>query len=60
MVEAITTQEKIIVKEGDEIQSEGLICEATIETIEPCSSQTNKLCTNVGIISDDEVLMKYL
>lgn len=56
--EAVTTQEEFLVKEGDEIQSEELICEAKVETVERCNSQTDKLCTNAGIISDDEILMK--
>jgi len=43
---------------GDEIQSEELICEATVETVEPCNFQTDNLCINIRIISNDEVLMK--
>jgi len=58
MFEAITTKEQFIVKEGDEIQFEELLCEEKVEIVEPCNSQTNKLCRNVGIISDDEILMK--
>lgn len=58
MFEAVTTQEQFLVKEGDEIQFEELICEAIVETFEPCNFQTHNLCINVGIISDDEVLMK--
>ncbi|MCY6524837.1 hypothetical protein, partial [Actinobacillus pleuropneumoniae] len=54
----ITTQEQFLVKEGDAIQSKELICEATVETIEPCNFQTNNLCINAGIISNDEVLKK--
>jgi len=57
MFETVTTQEQFIVK-GDENQSEALICGATVETAQPCNFQTDKLCINVGIISDDEVLMK--
>ena len=45
-------------KEGDEIQTEGLIGEATVETVEPCNFQTDNLCINAGIISNDEVLKK--
>ena len=58
MFEVVTTHEQFLVKEGDEIQSEELICEATIETVEPCNSQTDELCINAGIISDNEVLIK--
>jgi len=58
MFEAVTTQEQFLVNEGDEIQSEELICEAIVETVEPCNFQTDNLCINAGIISDDEVLMK--
>ena len=43
---------------GDEIQSKELICEAIVETVEPCNFQTDNLCINAGIISNDEVLMK--
>ena len=35
-----------------------MICEAIVETVEPCNFQTDNLCINVGIISDDKVLMK--
>ena len=56
MFEAMTTHEKFLVK-GDEIQSEELICETTVETVEPCNFQIDNLCINVGIISNDEVLM---
>jgi len=56
--EDVTTQEQVLVKEGDEIQFEELICEATIETVEPYDFQTNNLCINVGNISDDETLAK--
>ena len=54
----MTTQEEFLVKEGDEIQFEELICEATVETVEPCDFQIDNLFINVGIISDDEALMK--
>ena len=37
MFEAVTTQEQYLLKERDEIQSEELICEATVETVEPCN-----------------------
>ena len=43
-------------KEGKEIHSEALICEATVETIELCDLQDKNLCINEGIVSDDEVL----
>lgn len=43
---------------GDEIKPRELICEAIVETIEPCNFQTNNLCINARIISNDEVLMK--
>ena len=43
-------------KEEDEIQFEELICEATVETVEPCDLQTKNLCKNEEIVSDDEVL----
>lgn len=56
--EVVTTHEKFLVKKGHEIQSEELICEATIETVETCNFQTNNLCINVGTVSSDEVLMK--
>lgn len=58
MFEAVKTQEKFLVK-GDEIQSEELICEATIETVEPCNFQIDNLTINEGFISNDEVLMKF-
>ena len=58
MFETAITQEQFLVKEGDEIQYEERIYEATVETVEHCNYQTNKLCINAGIISDDEVLMK--
>jgi len=58
MCEDVTTQEQVLVKEGDEIQFEKLICEATMETIEPYDFQTNNLCINAGNIIDDEILMK--
>ena len=51
--EAVTTHEKFLVKEGDEIQSEELKCEEIVETIEPCNLQTDNLCINAGIVSDD-------
>lgn len=57
MFEAVTKQEEFLVK-GDEIQSEELICEATVEIVEPCNYQIDNLRINVGIISNDEVLMK--
>jgi len=56
--EIVTTQEEFLVKEGDEIQFKELICEATFETVESCDFQIYNLFINVGIISDDEVLMK--
>lgn len=37
MFEAVTRQEQFLVKEGDEIQSEELICEATVEIVELCN-----------------------
>ena len=43
-------------KEGEEIQSEELICEETVETAELCDLQTKNLCINARIVSDDEVL----
>jgi hypothetical protein len=43
--ETVTTQEQFLV---DEIQSEELICEATVETVEPCNFQTDNLCINAG------------
>ena len=46
MCEDVTTQEQVLVKEGDEIQFEELICEATVETVEPYDFQTNNLCIN--------------
>ena len=45
-------------EEEDEVQFEELICEVTVETIEPYDFQTNNLCINAGNISDDEILMK--
>ena len=36
MCEDVTTQEQFLVKEGDEIQSEELICKATVGTVETC------------------------
>ena len=45
-------------RRGDENQSEELICEATVEIVEPCNFEIDKLCTNARIISDDETLMK--
>ena len=45
-------------KEGEEIQSEALICEATVETVEHCNFQIKNLCINADIFSDDEVLME--
>ena len=56
--EIVTTQEQFLVKEGDEIQSEELISEATVEAVEPCNFQIHNLCINAGNISNDEVLMK--
>ena len=58
MFEAAITQEQFLVKEEDAIQSEVLIYEARIETVEPCDFQIDNLFINEGIISDDEVLMK--
>jgi len=58
MFEVITRPEQFIVKGGVEIQSEELICEAIVETIELCNFQIDNLSINAGIISDDEVLMK--
>jgi len=57
MFEAARRWEKFLVK-GDEIQSEELKCEATVETVEPSNFQIYNFCINVGIISNDEVLMK--
>jgi len=57
MFEAARRWEKFLVK-GDEIQSEELKCEATVETVEPSNFQIDNLCISVGIISNDEVLMK--
>jgi len=45
MFEAVTTQEKFLVK-GDEIQSEELICEEIVETVEPYYFQIDNLCIN--------------
>lgn len=42
----------------DEIQSEELICEATVETVEPCNFQVDNSFINAWTISDDEVLAK--
>jgi len=33
MCEDVTTQEQVLVKKGDEIQFEELICDATVETV---------------------------
>jgi len=57
MFEVVTRQEQFLVK-GDEIQSEELICEATVETVELYNFQIDNLSINAGIISNDEVLMK--
>ena len=54
--EFVTIQKEFLVKEEDEIQSEELICEATVENVESCNFKTKNLCKNVGIVSDDEVL----
>ena len=43
MFEVVTTQEKILVK-GDEIQSEELKCEASVEIVEPSNFQFDNLC----------------
>jgi len=58
MCEDVTTQEQVLVEEGDEVQSEELICEATFETVEPYDSQTNNLRVNAENISDDKILEK--
>ena len=58
MFEAVRRQEQFLVKKGEEIQSEELICEATIETVELCNFQIDNLSINGGVISNDEVLMK--
>lgn len=58
MFEATTTQGNFLVK-GDEINSKELICEAIVETVEPCNFQTDNLCINERIIGNDEVLMNY-
>ena len=58
MCEDVTTQEQVLLEEGYEIQFQELICEATIETVEPYDFQTNNFCINVGNISDDEILIK--
>jgi len=34
--ETVTTQEEFLVKEGDEIQSEEMICEETIKIVKSC------------------------
>lgn len=57
MFEAVVAQEEILVKEEeDRIQSEELIYETTIDTIEHCDFQTENLRMNAGTVSDDEVL----
>ena len=56
--EVFTTQEEFPMKEGEEIQSEELICEATVETVESCNFQTENFCMNAGIVNDDEILQK--
>lgn len=47
MFEAVTTQEQFLVKEGDKIQSEELVCDAIVETVEPCDFQTDNLHINI-------------
>ena len=54
----MTTQEQVLVQEGDEVQFEELICEATVEIVEPYDFQTNNLCIIVGNISNNEILIK--
>ena len=39
-------------------QSEALISEATVETIEFFYFQTESLCMNVGTINDDDMLQQ--
>jgi len=58
MCEHVTTQEQVLVEEGNEVQFEELICEETVGIVEPYDFQTNNLCINAGNISDDEILMK--
>ena len=49
--EAIVEQEEIIVNKEEEIQSEALICEAIVETIDICNFQIENLCINAGIVN---------
>jgi len=41
MCEDVTTLEQVLVEEEHEVQFEELICEATVETVEPYDFQTN-------------------
>ena len=50
---SVTVQEEVHMNEK-EIQLEELVYEPTVETVETCSFQTDKLCMNVGMIHDDD------
>ena len=57
VLEAVPIQEEVLVNE-EEDELEELVYEPTVETVETCSFQTDKLCMNAGMVHDDDMLQQ--
>lgn len=58
VLRAMIAQEEVLVDAKEVNQFEALISESTVETIELCDSQTDKLCMNAGTVSGDDMLQQ--
>ena len=58
VLENFAVQEEVLVDTEEENQSEALIGEVTVDTVEHFDIQTESLCVNAGMVHDDVMLQQ--